>query len=117
MARVFGIFSFLIGCVVAANCLAQVAPDPRDSVPGNHGDPFPLTNLVYQWNYVCPQANGARCQATIGEANFTYQVISFDIYLFAFTNATFMSREPALSYYYEVTSVTSNNGATNNESN
>ena len=56
--------------------------------------------------------NWARCQATIGEANFTSQVISFDIYLFAFTTATLTSSEPPLSYYYEVTSVTSNNGAT-----
>ena len=41
-----------------------------------------------------------------------FQVISFDIYLFAFTTATLTSSEPPLSYYYEVTSVTSNNGAT-----
>jgi hypothetical protein len=112
MAPMFRIFFFLIGCFIAANCFAQVALAPCDSAPGNHGDPFPLANLVYQWNYVCPQANGARCQATIGEANFTSQVISFDIYLFAFTNATFASSESPLSYYYEVTSVTSNNGAT-----
>jgi hypothetical protein len=80
-----------------SHCREQVAPAARDSVPGNHGDPFPLTNLVYQWNYVCPQPNGARCQATIGEANFTSQVISFDIYLFAFTNATFTSRSHRLA--------------------
>jgi hypothetical protein len=112
MAPTFRIFFLLIGCFIATNCLAQVGPAPREPVSGQHGDPFPPTNLVYQWNYVCPQANGARCQATIGEANFTSQVISFDMYLFAFTSATYIPPPAPLSYYYEVTSVTSNNGAT-----
>jgi hypothetical protein len=93
MAHILRIFFFLIGCVIAANCSAQVAPAPRDLVPGLRGDPFPLASLVYQWNYTCPNPNGAGCVSGIGPGS----AISLTLDLFAFTPGSIET----WTYYYD----------------
>jgi|HubBroStandDraft_5_1064220.scaffolds.fasta_scaffold107112_1 hypothetical protein len=93
MAHIFRIIFFLIGCVIAANCLAQDAPVPRDSAPGQRVDPFPLANLVYQWDYVCPSPNGASCISGIGPGS----AISLTVDLFAFKPGSIET----WTYYYD----------------
>jgi hypothetical protein len=86
-------FFFLIGCVIAASCSAQDAPARRDSVPNQRGDPFPLTSLVYQWNYACPSPNGASCMSGIGPGS----AISLTLDLFAFKPGSIET----WTYYYD----------------